>query len=94
MTMAITYKLISVTDSITNFGMNITGKLEVSNDDGLLGKNGTCTGHGTMEYDRLNGFPLKEDLSYIMAMDITKNNISVKVQISSYSTHDYKISRL
>jgi hypothetical protein len=94
MVMSITYKLTNVTDSIAGFDLTMKINFDMQMDSVQAKSRGTGSGGGVMIYDRINSFPIKEDLNYIMEMLVENKGISIKVEATSKSSHNYTIRKI
>lgn len=94
MVMSITYKLTNVSDSIAGFDLMMKITFDVAENDLEKNKRGSGSGYGTMVYDRINSFPVKEEMHYTMKMDIEEKGISIKVEVKSNSSNAYVITKL
>lgn len=88
---SVIYKLTGITDSVANFDLVMKAKFDTEN--ASLQK-GEGDGSGTLVYDRINEFPIKEILDYTMQMNVGTGEKSIKVEIDSNSSHNYVISNL
>ena len=54
---------------------------------------GSGEGNGTMVYDRVNQFPVKNETSLNMDLKMDKNPVSIQVVLQSTSTNETIISK-
>ena len=94
MVMSITYKLTNVTDSMAGFDLTMKINFDMQTDSVTSKSRGTGSGGGTLIYDRINSFPIKEDLHYSMEMLVENKGINVKVEATSKSSHNYTIRKI
>ena len=94
MIISITYKLNSVTDSIAGFDLNMKIILDASMASMGNSIHGTGTGNGIMFYDRVNHFPLKEDLRYKMQASFETHGVNIIVDVISNSSYNYIITKI
>jgi hypothetical protein len=95
MTVSTTYKLNKVTDSTAGFDLAMQIDFDMGDDKDLINSNnGKGSGSGVLIYDRIDNFPLKEDINYTLEMTVEKYGVVTKVQLTSTSSHNYKISTL
>ena len=89
----ITYRLMTVTDSIANFNMLMKINFDF-NMSGVTVKSADGSGTGNLIYDRTNDYPLKETIDYNMKMAAEKNGVTINVNLDSHSLHSYVITKI
>lgn len=92
--LSITYKLTNVSDSIAGFDLSLKITFDVAGNNPEKNNQGSGTGYGTMVYDRINSFPLKEETHYILKMDVEEKGISAKFEVKGNSSLAYIITKL
>jgi hypothetical protein len=90
---SIIYKLKNVTDSLANFDLIMKINFDIDMDKVSV-KSATGSGSGTLVYDRVNEFPVKEDINYTMLMAAGNDEKTIEVKINSNSSHNYIITKL
>jgi hypothetical protein len=89
----ITYRLMTVTDSLANFNMLMKVNFDF-NMSGVTVKSAYGSGTGNLIYDRINDYPLKETIDYNIKMATEKNGITINVSLDSHSLHSYVITKI
>ena len=77
-------------------GFDLTMKInfDMQTDSVTSKSRGSGSGGGIMIYDRINSFPIKEDLHYNMEMLVENKGINVKVEATSKSSPNYTIKKI
>ncbi|HEY5405610.1 MAG TPA: hypothetical protein VIJ92_00920, partial [Ginsengibacter sp.] len=92
--MSVVYKLKTVTDSIAGFDLTMKMNFDIGMDSVARKQRGNGSGSGTMIYDRINSFPIKDEMHYTMQMAIESKGIKIQVEMTSNALHTYTITKL
>ncbi len=85
------YKLVNLNDSLANFDIAMKFTMDMNADNSNA--SGSGEGNGTMVYDRVNQFPVKNETSLNMDLKMDKNPISIEVVLQSTSINETIISK-